>query len=57
MGVSLYRDFAGLELAWVVPTAGIALGGAVVVAVALVAATPAVIRLARRPARELLASG
>jgi putative ABC transport system permease protein len=56
MGVSLYRDFAGLELAWVVPTAGIALGGAVVVAVALVAATPAVIRLARRPARELLAS-
>jgi ABC-type antimicrobial peptide transport system permease subunit len=57
MGVSLYRDFAGLELAWVVPTAGIALGGAVVVAFALVAATPAVIRLARRPARELLASG
>jgi ABC-type antimicrobial peptide transport system permease subunit len=56
MGVSLYRDFAGLELAWVVPTAGIALGGAVVVAVALVAATPAVVRLARRPARELLAS-
>jgi putative ABC transport system permease protein len=56
MGVELYRDFAGLRLAWVVPYAPLAAGAAIVVAVALLAATPAVIRLARKPARALLAS-
>ena len=57
MGVELYRDFAGLRLAWVVPYAPLAAGAAIVVTVALLAATPAVIRLARKPARALLASG
>ena len=57
MGVALYRDFAGLRLAWVVPYAPLAVGAAIVVAVALLAATPAVVRLARKPARALLASG
>ncbi len=56
MGVALYRDFAGLRLAWVVPYAPIAVGAAIVLAVALLAATPAVVRLARKPARALLAS-
>jgi len=56
MGVGLYRDFAGLRLAWVVPYGPLAVGAAIVVAVALLAATPAVIRLARKPARALLAS-
>ncbi len=56
MGVSLYRDFAGLRLAWVFPTWSLVVGGGVVVAVALLAATPAVVRLCRKPARELLAS-
>jgi hypothetical protein len=56
MGVSLYRDFAGLRLAWVFPTWSLVVGGVVVVAVALLAATPAVVRLCRKPARELLAS-
>ena len=56
MGVELYRDFAGLRLAWVIPYAPLAVGGAIVVAVALLAACPAVIRLARKPARALLAS-
>jgi putative ABC transport system permease protein len=57
MGVALYRDFAGLRLAWVVPFGPLAVGAAIVVAVALLAAMPAVIRLARKPARALLASG
>ena len=57
MGVALYRDFAGLQLAWGVPYAPLAVGAAIVVAVALLAATPAVVRLARMPARALLASG
>ncbi len=57
MGVALYRDFAGLRLAWVVPYGPLAVGAAIVVAVALLAATPAVLRLARKPARALLASG
>jgi putative ABC transport system permease protein len=56
MGVSLYRDFAGLRLAWVIPLAPIAIGAMIVVVVALTAALPAVIRLARKPARELVAS-
>ena len=56
MGVSLYRDFAGLDLRWVVPGPAIAAGAAVVVAVALLAATPAVVRLCRRSSRELLAN-
>lgn len=56
MGVSLYRDFAGLQLSWVFPTWSLVVGGIVVVAVALLAATPAVVRLCRKPARELLAS-
>ena len=56
MGVALYRDFAGLQLAWVFPTWSLAVGSLVVVAVALLAATPAVVRLCRKPARELLAS-
>ena len=56
MGVGLYRDFAGLRLKWTFPYASLAVGAIVVVAVALLAATPAVIRLARRPARALLAS-
>jgi putative ABC transport system permease protein len=56
MGVELYRDFAGLRLAWVIPYAPLAVGGAIVIAVALLAACPAVIRLARKPARALLAS-
>jgi putative ABC transport system permease protein len=56
MGVSLYRDFAGLRLAWVFPTWSLVVGGIVVVAVALLAAAPAVVRLCRKPARELLAS-
>jgi putative ABC transport system permease protein len=56
MGVELYRDFAGLRLAWVIPYAPLAAGGAIVIAVALLAASPAVVRLARKPARALLAS-
>ena len=56
MGVSLYRDFAGLRLEWVFPGPSLVVGCVVVVAVALLAATPAVVRLCRKPARELLAS-
>jgi len=56
MGVALYRDFAGLSLEWVFPGPSLAVGCVVVVAVALLAATPAVVRLCRKPARELLAS-
>jgi predicted lysophospholipase L1 biosynthesis ABC-type transport system permease subunit len=56
MGVSLYRDFAGLRLAWVFPTWSLLVGGLVVITVALLAATPAIVRLCRKPARELLAS-
>jgi putative ABC transport system permease protein len=56
MGISLYRDFAGLRLAWVFPTWSLLVGGLVVVTVALLAATPAIVRLCRKPARELLAS-
>ncbi|MFZ9880636.1 MAG: ABC transporter permease, partial [Phycisphaerales bacterium] len=56
MGVALYRDFAGLRLAWVVPFGAVAAGAAVVVAAAVLAALPAVVRLVRRPARELLAN-
>jgi putative ABC transport system permease protein len=55
MGVALYRDFAGLRLAWVIPWAPLAAGAAIVVAIALLAATPAVVRLARKPTRELVA--
>ena len=56
MGVRLYRDFGGLELRLLVPVGPLAAGAATVVLVALLAATPAVVRLARRPARELLAN-
>jgi ABC-type antimicrobial peptide transport system permease subunit len=56
MGVSLYRDFAGLRLAWVFPTWSLLVGGLVVITVALLAAAPAIVRLCRKPARELLAS-
>ena len=56
MGVSLYRDFAGLQLSWVFPAASLLIGAVVVIATALLAATPAVVRLCRKPARELLAS-
>ncbi|MCE2885335.1 MAG: ABC transporter permease [Planctomycetaceae bacterium] len=55
MGVELYRDFAGLRLAWIIPTGPIASGAAIVVVVALLAALPAVLRLARKPTRELVA--
>ena len=56
MGVVLYRDFAGLRLAWVIPWTPLAVGAGVVVAVALCAASPAVLRLSRKPTRELIAS-
>jgi len=56
MGVSLYRDFAGLRLAWVFPTWSLLVGSLVVITVALLAAAPAIVRLCRKPARELLAS-
>lgn len=56
MGVRLYREFGGLELRLVVPVGALAAGAAVVVLVALLAATPAVVRLGRRPARELLSN-
>ena len=36
MGVSLYRDFAGLQLSWVFPIWSLVVGGVVVVAVATV---------------------
>ena len=55
MGVALYRDFAGLRLAWIIPAGPIASGAAIVVVVALLAALPAVLRLARKPTRELVA--
>lgn len=55
MGVALYRDFAGLRLAWVIPWIPLAAGAGVVVLVALLAATPAVLRLSRKPTRELVA--
>lgn len=55
MGVALYRDFAGLRLAWVIPWLPLATGTVIVVAVALCAATPAVLRLSRKPTRELVA--
>lgn len=55
MGVSLYRDFAGLALQWVIPFAPMLLGAATIVLVALLAALPSVIRLARMHARALLA--
>ena len=55
MGMALYRDFAGLRLAWVIPWIPLAAGAGVVVVVALLAATPAVLRLSRKPTRELVA--
>ncbi|MFM7260049.1 MAG: FtsX-like permease family protein, partial [bacterium] len=55
MGVALYRDFAGLRLAWIIPAGPIAAGAAIVVLVALLASLPAILRLARKPTRELVA--
>jgi hypothetical protein len=40
----------------VFPTWSLLVGGLVVITVALLAATPAIVRLCRKPARELLAS-
>jgi predicted lysophospholipase L1 biosynthesis ABC-type transport system permease subunit len=56
MGVSLYRDFAGLRLEWVFPAWSLAVGSTVVIVVALLAAAPAILRLCRKHARELLAN-
>jgi putative ABC transport system permease protein len=56
MGVSLYRDFAGLRLEWVFPAWSLAVGSTVVIMVALLAAAPAILRLCRKHARELLAN-
>ncbi len=55
MGVSLYRDFAGLALRWVIPFAPLCFGAATIVVVALLAALPSVLRLARMHTRALLA--
>jgi putative ABC transport system permease protein len=55
MGVALYRDFAGLRLAWIIPWMPLLVGGGIVVVVALLAAAPAIVRLARKPTRELVA--
>jgi putative ABC transport system permease protein len=55
MGFALYRDFAGLRLAWIIPWMPLLVGGGIVVVVALLAAAPAIVRLARKPTRELVA--
>ncbi|MGA1392298.1 MAG: FtsX-like permease family protein [Phycisphaerales bacterium] len=57
MGGSMYRDLAGLRLAWNLPLAPLALGCAALLLVALVASAPAALGLLRRPTVELLAGG
>ena len=54
--VSFLRVFAGIELQPQVPTAPLLVGGIILILVALLAALPAVIHLARKPVRELIAS-
>ncbi len=55
MGARFYHDFAGLDLPFYAPWRPIALGSVILISVALLAAFPAALHLARRSIRELLA--
>jgi putative ABC transport system permease protein len=57
MGGEMYRELAGLRLAWTLPLAPLAIGCAALLFVALAASAPAAIGLLRRPTVELLAAG
>ena len=57
MGVILFRDLAGLELALTIPVTATIVGATIVIIAVLAATAPSVITLIRRPARVLLASG
>ena len=57
MGVVLFRDLAGLELALTIPATATVVGASIVIAAVLAATAPSVITLIKRPARVLLASG
>ncbi len=56
MGAGFYHDFAGLDLPLYAPWKPIALGGAVLITVALLAALPAALGLMKRSVRQLLAA-
>jgi putative ABC transport system permease protein len=57
MGVTIYHDIAGLQLALVIPVTAIALGMIIMTLLTMAAALPALLALLRRPTRELLAAG
>lgn len=55
MGTKFYHDFAGLDLPLYSPWRPLALGGVVLVSIALLAALPAALQLAKKPIREMIA--
>jgi putative ABC transport system permease protein len=57
IGVLMYGDLAGIDLALRIPVAATTVGAAVVVASALIASIPASWSLRRQPPRALLATG
>lgn len=57
VGTTLYRDLGGIVLQWIIPVTPIAIGGAVLILLTLLAALPPIISLLLRPTRELLAVG
>ena len=57
IGVQMYEDLAGIDLALRIPVVATAIGGVVVIGLALAASLPASLSLLRRSPRVLLASG
>jgi putative ABC transport system permease protein len=57
MGRRMYRELAGIELAFILPIGPLAAGATVLLLIAMAASAPAVLGLLRRPTVELLAAG
>ncbi len=57
IGVLMYEDLAGIDLALTIPVLATSIGAVVVVASALLASVPASLSLLKRPPRALLATG
>ena len=57
IGVLMYEDLAGIDLALTIPVVATSIGAGVVVLSALLASLPASLSLLRRPPRALLATG
>ena len=57
IGVLMYEDLAGIDLALTIPVLATSIGAGVVVLSALLASLPASLSLLRRPPRALLATG